>query len=53
MVLESSGVLEVAVRAVADKDGSVPSIGKPLALRITTADGTADGKMRCWLTSIV
>ena len=43
-VLESAGVVEVAVRAFPDSSGSVPSIGIPFGLRIASGDGSAVGK---------
>ena len=43
-MLESAGVVEIAVRAFPDSSGSVPSIGIPFGLRIASQDGSAIGK---------
>ena len=43
-VSESSGAVEIAVRAFPDGSGNVPNIGVPFGLRITSEDGSAVGE---------
>ena len=43
-VSESAGTLTIAVEAVPDEYGNIPVVGFPIALRIESRDGSADGR---------